>query len=114
MRESQQREAALQFRKVVLQTWHDVDNAIVAYTESQKRRANATMTREANLRTLALADEQYRQGITTLHDVVTAQEGVLRADSTLAQSNADVEQRLVDLYRALGGGWQALVADPAP
>lgn len=114
VRESQQREAALQFRKVVLQAWHDVDNAIVAYTESQKRRANATLTREANLRTLALADEQYRQGITTLLDVVTAQEGVLRADSTLAQSNADVEQRLVDLYRALGGGWQALVADPAP
>lgn len=113
VRESQQREAALQFRKVVLQAWHDVDNAIVAYSESQKRRANATLTRDANLRALALADEQYRQGITTLLDVVTAQEGVLRADSTLAQSNADVEQRLVDLYRALGGGWQALVTDPA-
>ena len=112
VRESQQRDAALQFRKVVLQAWHDVDNGIVAYTESQKRRADAAATRAANVRALALADEQYRQGITTLIDVIVAQEGVLRTDSTVAQSQADVEQRLVDLYRALGGGWEAVTTDP--
>lgn len=113
VRQSQQREAALQFRKVVLQAWHDVDNAIVAYTESQKRQANAAETRDADRRALALADERYRQGVTTLLDVIAAQENVLRADTMVAQAQADVEQRLVDLYRALGGGWRALTDKPA-
>lgn len=113
LRESQQREAALQFRKVVLQAWHDVDNALVAYTESQKRRVDAAATRAANTRALAAADEQYRQGVTTLLDVIVAQESVLRAESTVAQAQADLEQRLVDLYRALGGGWEALTTNPA-
>ncbi|WP_380780325.1 efflux transporter outer membrane subunit [Sphingomonas sp. R86520] len=112
LRESQQREAALQFRKVVLQAWHDVDNALVAYTESQKRRVDAAATRAANTRALAAADEQYRQGVTTLLDVIVAQESVLRAESTVAQAQADLEQRLVDLYRALGGGWEAMTTNP--
>lgn len=113
LRESQQREAALQFRKVVLQAWNDVDNALVAYTESQKRRVDAAATRDANTRALAAAEEQYRQGVTTLLNVIVAQEGVLRSDSTVAQAQADLEQQLVDLYRALGGGWEALTTDAA-
>lgn len=110
LRESQQREAALQFRKIVLQAWHEVDNALVAYAEAQRRRVDAAATRDANARALAAADDQYRHGVTTLLDVVVAQEGVLRGESNVAQAQADLEQRLVDLYRALGGGWQALTA----
>jgi NodT family efflux transporter outer membrane factor (OMF) lipoprotein len=113
LRESQQREAALQFRKVVLQAWHEVDNALVAYGEAQRRRVDAAATRDANARALAAADDQYRHGITTLLDVIAAQEGLLRGESTVAQAQADLEQRLVDLYRALGGGWQALTV-PSP
>lgn len=110
LRDAQQREAALQFRKVVLQAWHEVDNALVAYTEAQRRRGDAAATRDANARALAAADDQYRHGVTTLLDVIVAQEGVLRAESTVAQAQADLEQRLVDLYRALGGGWEELDA----
>lgn len=113
LRKSQQREAALQFRKVVLQAWHEVDNALVAYAEAQHRRVDAAATRDASRRALAAADQQYRAGVTTLIDVVVAQESVLRGESGVAQAQADLEQRLVDLYRALGGGWQATESGPA-
>lgn len=113
LREAQQREAALQFRKVVLQAWHDVDNALVGYAEAQHRRSDAAAAGLAAARGLAAADQQYREGVTTLLDVVSAQESVLRSENNVAQAQADLAMRLVDLYRALGGGWQS-VPDPAP
>ncbi|WP_242097175.1 efflux transporter outer membrane subunit [Sphingomonas sp. CROZ-RG-20F-R02-07] len=111
IRQSQQREAAIQFRKTVLQAWHDVDNALTAYAEAQHSRAAAVATSQANARALAAADQRYRDGVTTLLDVITAQEGVLRSEDSVAQAQAQMALRLIDLYRALGGGWQA-VPDP--
>lgn len=108
LREAEQREAALRFRQVVLQAWHDVDNALVAYAEAQHRRVDVGASRDANARGLAAADQQYRQGLTSLLDVIAAQEGVLRSENDVAQAQADLTLRLVDLYRALGGGWQAV------
>lgn len=108
LREAQQREAALQFRKVVLQAWHDVDNALVAYAEAQHRRRDAAAARDATARALTAAEQQYREGVTSLLDVVAAQEGVLRSENGVAQAQADLALRLVDLYRALGGGWQSV------
>jgi NodT family efflux transporter outer membrane factor (OMF) lipoprotein len=112
LRQAQQREAALEFRKTVLQAWHDVDNALVGYAEAQHRQTDALAARGANARALAAADQQYREGLTSLIDVVSAQEGVLRSENTVAQAQADLALRLVDLYRALGGGWQS-VGEPA-
>ncbi|WP_375382366.1 efflux transporter outer membrane subunit [uncultured Sphingomonas sp.] len=108
LRRSQQREAALQFRQTVLQAWHDVDNAMVAYAEAQHRRVAAASTSEADARALRAADQQYRQGTTSLLDVIAAQEGILQGENTVAQAQADLALRLIDLYRALGGGWETL------
>lgn len=108
VRQSQQREAAIAFRKTVLQAWHDVDDALTAYADAQRSRASAVATAEANARALAAADQRYRDGITTLLDVIAAQEGVLRSEQAIAQAQAQMTLRLVDLYRALGGGWQSI------
>jgi NodT family efflux transporter outer membrane factor (OMF) lipoprotein len=113
LRSSQQREAALQFRKTVLQAWDEVDDGLTAYAEAQHRRVDAAGTRDADARALAAADEQYRQGTTTLLDVIAAQEGVLRGEETVAQAQGDLLMRLVELYRALGGGWES-VPEPGP
>jgi len=106
LRQAQQREAALQLRKVVLQAWREVDDGMVGYAEAQHRRDDALAARDANRRALTAADQQYREGVTSLLDVVNAQENLLRSEDTVTQSQADVALRLVDLYRALGGGWQ--------
>ena len=113
LRRAEQREAALQFRKVVLQAFRDADDALTGYAEAQHRRVDAAATREADARALAAADRQYREGTTTLLDVIAAQEGVLRGEEAVAQAQGDLLMRLVELYRALGGGWEA-VPEPGP
>lgn len=110
LREAQQREAVLQFRKDFLQAWHDVDNALVAYMEAQHRVADTTAAQDATNRALAAAEQQYSQSTTSMLHVVTAQQGVLRSEKAVAAARADVGLRLVAVYLALGGGIQIVDA----
>ncbi len=107
LRRSAEREAALQYRKTVLQAWREVDDAMTAYAEVQHRRADVFATVQADQVSLRVAERRFRDGVDTLIDVTVAQADLLRAQDTLAQTQADMTVRLVDLYRSLGGGWSA-------
>lgn len=108
LRKSQQREAAIGYRKTVLQAWHDVDNALTAYVEAQHGEADTLATTQADARALAAAEQQYKQGITTFIDVIAAQSALLQAQDALSHAHAQVEIDLVTLYKALGGGWETV------
>jgi outer membrane protein TolC len=99
LHESQQREAAINFHKAVLQAWQEVDNALTAYTEAQHRRGAAARAVVQNRIALDAARDRYGQGLMDF----------LNVNSTLAQllqSENQIATDLVSLYRALGGGWQ--------
>ncbi len=108
LRRSQQRQAALAYRKTVLQAWHDVDNALTGYARAQQTRADAVSTNTANERALSLADQQYRAGASDYLNVIAAQTTLLSSQNGIAQANGRIETSLVTLYRALGGGWQVI------
>ena len=50
--------------------------------------------------------ERYRGGIATYLEVLDAQRSLFNAELTLAQDRGNEYQSLVQLYKALGGGWQ--------
>ena len=106
LRESQQREAALQFQKTVLQAWQDVDNALTSYAQAQHLRdQSAAAVTQDNL-VLRAARQQYAQGFADFLNVNTAQSHLLQGRMQLANATAQVDIGLVSLYRALGGGWE--------
>lgn len=107
LRRSQQREAALAYRKTVLQAWRDVDDALTAYARAQQTREGAVATNAANKRALGLAEQQYRAGASDYLNVLSAQATLFATQNTVAQADARVETSLVALYKALGGGWDA-------
>jgi outer membrane protein, multidrug efflux system len=49
---------------------------------------------------------QYRGGIATYLNVLQSQSSLFSAELTLAQARNNEYQSLVQLYRALGGGWK--------
>ena len=49
---------------------------------------------------------RYRGGITTYLEVLDGQRSLFSAELTLAQDRGNEYQSLVQLYKALGGGWQ--------
>jgi NodT family efflux transporter outer membrane factor (OMF) lipoprotein len=109
LRESQQREAAVFFRETVLRAWKEVDDALTAYREAQLRRVDVAQSVTENQAALQAARQRYTEGAIDFLNVVAAQAQLLQSENDLADSDTQVAIDLVNLYRALGGGWE--VAD---
>jgi NodT family efflux transporter outer membrane factor (OMF) lipoprotein len=111
LRESQQREAAIFFQKTVLRAWKEVDDALTAYREAQLRRADVARSVVENTAALQAARQRYTEGAIDFLNVIAAQTQLLQSENSLADSDTQIATFLVNLYRALGGGWE--VADVA-
>jgi NodT family efflux transporter outer membrane factor (OMF) lipoprotein len=107
LRKQQQQEAAVQFQQAVLQAFHDVDNALTNYSAEQLRRGQLARATDQARRALALARQQYVAGLSTFLDVLTAERTELQAEQAYADSTTTISTNLVQLYKALGGGWEA-------
>ena len=105
LREAQAQEAALAFQKTVLGAWHDVDNAMTAYRSQQQARTSLERA-SASARQALHAQRRYAEGASDFVNVLSAQNAVLANDQSRVATEAAVSLALVDLYRALGGGWQ--------
>jgi len=109
LRESRQREAAIAFQKTVLRAWQEVDNALTAYGEAQRRRTDVARAVAQNQAALQAARQRYSEGAIAFLNVNSTQAQLLQSENDLADSDTQIAVDLVNLYRALGGGWE--VAD---
>jgi NodT family efflux transporter outer membrane factor (OMF) lipoprotein len=111
LREAQQQEAAITYRRTVLQAWHDVVNALVAHRLEQNRRARLRSQSEHARAALDLARARYNDGVTEFLTVLDAERTLLQADQQYAGSTTNVSLDLVQLFKALGGGWETAFPD---
>src|SRR6185295_16369642 len=70
LRESRQREAAIFFQKTVLGAWKEVDDAITAYREAQRRRADVDRSVTENRAALQTARQRYSEGAIDFLNVI--------------------------------------------
>jgi len=105
LRKKQQQEAALNYQRVVLNAWHEVDNAMTDYA-AQKQRHTALMEAVSqNNIALSTARDRYTQGAADFINVLGVQRALLETQSALVDSATAAAVDRVRLYRALGGGW---------
>jgi NodT family efflux transporter outer membrane factor (OMF) lipoprotein len=105
-RKASEQEAAVNYQRTVLAALHEVDDALTAYDQEQLRRARLEAGVVQSTRALSLARQRYEQGVTDFLQVLLAQRTQLVAEQALADSTANVSTNLVQIYKALGGGWQ--------
>ncbi len=93
------------YRKAVVQALTDVDNALVAYryaTEQERLERDAvTVAQQAS----DIARAQVAAGTSDIVTALQAQTTLFSDLDTLAQIRLARFQALLDLYKALGGGW---------
>jgi len=106
LRKVEQQEAALNYQQTVLQAWHDVDNALTAYGTEQRRHDALAAAVDQDRLALDLSRQRYTQGLADFLNVLDAQRALLSAQLQLADSETSVSSNLVQLYKALGGGWE--------
>jgi NodT family efflux transporter outer membrane factor (OMF) lipoprotein len=115
----EEKEAAVEYARIVLNAVHEVENALIAYGTEQRRRDALAATLEQNRDALSLAEQRYKSGVTTFLDVLDAERSEQQTELALAVSNAAVSTDLVAVYKALGGGWaeeqkDAALVTPSP
>jgi NodT family efflux transporter outer membrane factor (OMF) lipoprotein len=103
-----QDQALIQYEATVLTALEEVENALVAFVEEQRRREALRDAARAAERALALAQAQYGAGMVDFRSVLDAQRSLLSLQDQLAQSEGTVTSNVVRLYKALGGGWTPL------
>jgi outer membrane protein TolC len=109
--ESQQREAAVFFHETVWRACKEVDDALTHYREAQRRRIDIARSVTENQSALQAARQRYSEGATNFLDVTATQAQLLQSENDLADSDTEIATDLVNLYCALGGGWE--IADVA-
>ena len=114
LRKAQQKEAAIAYAKTVLSAWHEVDDALIAYRDEQRRRAALIQAVAENRKALVLSQSRYKEGVADFLTVLDAERSLLSAQEQLALSTTTVSTNLVALYKALGGGWQNNFPTAAP
>lgn len=115
LREAQQQEAAINYHKTVLQAWHEVVNALIAHRLERQRRGRLKAQTDHSRQALDLARARYTDGVADFLTVLDAQRSLLQAEQQYATSTTNVSLNLVQLFKALGGGWETTFPDlPLP
>jgi NodT family efflux transporter outer membrane factor (OMF) lipoprotein len=98
-------QAYIAYQKTVLQALREVEDALARYGAEQRRNTELRAEADAAEEAYEAADARYRSGLSDFINVLNAEGALLTAESQLAQSDGQLDQDLVALYKALGGGW---------
>jgi outer membrane protein, multidrug efflux system len=104
--EAQQQEALLTYRQTIQGAFRDVSDALIAYQQNQEFRAQEELLARAAQDASKLSGKRYEAGTTNYLEVLTNETNYLSADLGLAQARLNELLALVQIYKALGGGWQ--------
>jgi multidrug efflux system outer membrane protein len=104
--EAQEQEALLTYQQKIQQAFREVSDALVGYRKSQEFRQQQEQLAGAAQEASQLSDQRYRGGVTSYLEVLTNETNYFSAELGLAEARAAELEALVQLYRALGGGWQ--------
>ena len=99
-------EKLLIYRQTVLQANADVENGIIAFLRSQQQAKMLADSVVANEKAVNIVVNQYRVGTVDFNRVATLEQNLVTAQDAQAQARALIAQGLIQVYRALGGGWQ--------
>lgn len=109
---AQQDELLQAYRKTVVQSFADVDNALVAIRETTIRLRLQREVVAASRRAFELAEQQLRAGTADIVTVLNTQLTLFQAEDSLSQAQLARLLAIVSLYQALGGGWEPRMERP--
>ena len=104
--EHQKQEMILNYQKAVATAFRDVSNALIAVNKQRTAREQQQKLVAAAQDATRLARIRYQGGATSYLEVLTTDSNLFAAQLNLASAQQNEALSLVQLYGALGGGWQ--------
>jgi multidrug efflux system outer membrane protein len=104
--ESQHEQALTAYKQAIQQAFGDVSDALIGYQKIHEVRVRQEQTVKDLAESVRLSIMRYQGGTTTYLEVLDGQRSLFDSELILAAARGNEYQSLVQLYRALGGGWQ--------
>ena len=104
--EAQKEQAVLTYEQTIQQAFREVSDALIAYAKDQEFRKQQELLTNSAQDASRLSNLRYRGGAASYLEVLDAETRQYAAELTLAQARLNEMLDYVQLYNALGGGWQ--------
>jgi multidrug efflux system outer membrane protein len=103
---ARQEKALDAYQQTILTALEDTEGALTNYAKEQVRRHSLSESFDAETQALELSAKRYKSGLADFIRVLDSERARYQAQDALIQSNQAVSVDLVQLYKALGGGWE--------
>jgi multidrug efflux system outer membrane protein len=104
--EARREEAELAYQQTIQRAFREVSDSLVEYRRSRERRELHEQLVTAAQDARRLADLRYQGGVSSYLEVLDSDTRLFSAELDLADSKLAELTAFVEIYRALGGGWQ--------
>jgi outer membrane protein, multidrug efflux system len=104
--QSENKQALIVYQQTIQRAFGDVSDALIGYQKYREVRVRQQRTVADLLETVRISNIRYAGGTTTYLEVLDGQRSLYSAELTLAAARGDEYRSLVQLYKALGGGWR--------
>jgi multidrug efflux system outer membrane protein len=98
-------EAVVNYQRVIYTAFRDVSDGLASYSKTNEQRTQQERLVEALTASSQLATQRYQGGLDSYLPVLDAQRNLFQGELDLARLRQQELSSLVQLYRALGGGW---------
>jgi outer membrane protein, multidrug efflux system len=102
---SEERQALLGYQQTIQHAFGDVSDTLIGYDKNRAVRERQEQSVKDLQESVNVSLLRYRGGTANYLDVLDSQRSLFSAELTLAQARNNEYQSLVQLYKALGGGW---------
>ena len=103
---SEDRQALIGYQQTIQRAFGDVSDALIGYDKSHSVRERQEQSVKDLQESVDVSLMRYRGGTANYLEVLDSQRSLFSAELTLAQARNNEYQSLVQLYKALGGGWK--------
>jgi multidrug efflux system outer membrane protein len=103
---SQDRQALISYQQTIQRAFGDVSDALIGYDKYHGVRERQEQTVKDLQASVDVSLMRYKGGTANYLEVLDSQRSLFEAELTLAQNRNNEYQSLVQLYKALGGGWK--------
>jgi multidrug efflux system outer membrane protein len=98
-------EAKLQYQDIALIAFREVSDSLISRRRYEEGRVEQAQAVEAGRQAVELATVRYKEGKASYYEVLEAQQQLFPAENTLSRLEASRRLAVIQLYKALGGGW---------
>jgi len=112
IQDARYQQAIMNYQDTVLTAYREVEDAMVAFIQSQIESGFREQSAVAARRSTELANVQYREGAVDFQRVIDSERALVLQQDRWTNIKGEIALSLIAMYKALGGGWEIGAGEP--